>query len=118
MEILEHSQSVLHNWTTKQIDYVQAFPQAPADKDLYLKVPEGFEVEGGNKGDYALKLHKNIYGHKQAVRVWYKYMTQKLFEELGFERSQVYECVFYRGKTVYILYTDDSILAGPDLEEI
>ena len=42
---------VLHNWTTKQIDYVQAFPQAPAEKDLYLKVPEGFEVEGGKKGN-------------------------------------------------------------------
>ena len=28
------------------------------------------------------------------------------------------ECVFYRGKTLYILYTDDSILAGPDPEEI
>ena len=32
----------LHNWTTKQIDYVQEFPQEPAYKDLYLKVPEGF----------------------------------------------------------------------------
>ena len=30
---------VLHNWNTTQIDYVQAFPQAPAEKDLYLKVP-------------------------------------------------------------------------------
>ena len=28
------------------------------------------------------------------------------------------ECVFYRGKTVYILYTDDSILVGPVPEEI
>ena len=28
------------------------------------------------------------------------------------------ECVFYRGKTVYILYTDDYILAGPDPEKI
>ena len=28
------------------------------------------------------------------------------------------ECVFYRVKTVYILYTDDYILAGPDPEEI
>ena len=46
------------------------------------------------------------------------YLTQKLLEELGFEISQVDECVFYRGKTVYILYTDDSILAGPDPEEI
>ena len=32
--------------------------------------------------------------------------------------SQVDECVFYKVKTVYILYTDDSILAGPDPEEI
>ena len=32
---------VLHNWNTKQIDYVQAFPQASAEKDIYLKVPEG-----------------------------------------------------------------------------
>ena len=35
---------VLHNWTTNQIDYVQAFPQAPAEKDIYLKVPVGFEL--------------------------------------------------------------------------
>ena len=52
---------VLHNWNTKQIDYVQAFPQAPAEKDLYLKVPAGFEVEGGKRGEYALKLHKNVF---------------------------------------------------------
>ena len=29
----------------------------------------------------------------------------------------MYECVFYRGETVYILYTDYYILAGPDPEE-
>ena len=71
---------VLHNWTTKQIDYVQAFPQAPAEKDLYLKVQAGFEVEVGKKGDYALTFHKNVYGQKQAGRVWYNYQTQKLLE--------------------------------------
>ena len=65
-----------------------------------------------------MKLHKNGYGQKQALRVWYKYLTQNLLKELVFERSQVNECVFYIGKTVYILYTDDSILAGPDSEEI
>ena len=109
---------VLHNWNTTQIDYVQAFPQAPAKKDLYLKAPAVFEVEGGKKGEYALKLHQNVYEQKQADRVWYKYLTKKLTEELVFERSQVDECVFYRGKTIYVLYTDDSILAEPDQEEI
>ena len=84
---------VLHTWTTKQIDYVKSFPQAPAEKDLYLKVPAGFEVEGGEKGDYALKLHKNVYGQKQSGRVWYRYLTKNLLEEFGFKISQVDECV-------------------------
>jgi hypothetical protein len=35
-----------------------------------------------------------------------------------FQQSEVDECVFYRGNVVYVLYTDDSILAGPDLNEI
>ena len=37
---------------------------------------------------------------------------------MGFTRSNIDECIFYRGKTVYLVYTDDSILAGPDKEEI
>ena len=61
---------VLNNWNTKQIDYVKAFPQAPTEKDLYLKVPAGFEVEGGKQGYYALNLHKKVYGKKKSVRAW------------------------------------------------
>ena len=37
---------------------------------------------------------------------------------MGFTRSKIDECIFYRGKTVYLLYTDDTILALPDKEEI
>ena len=37
---------------------------------------------------------------------------------MGFTRSKIDECIFYRGKTVYLLYKDDSILAGPDKEDI
>ncbi len=39
-------------------------------------------------------------------------------KELGFKQSKVDECVYYRGKTLYILYTDDILLAGPDKDEI
>ena len=55
---------LIHRWNTKQIDYVQAFPQSPVEKVLYLKVLAGFEVEGGTRDEYALKLHKNVYGQK------------------------------------------------------
>jgi Reverse transcriptase (RNA-dependent DNA polymerase) len=53
-----------------------------------------------------------------AGRTWYQYLTKKLIEEVGFEQSKVDECVFYKGNVMYVLNTDDSILAGPDRAEI
>ena len=55
---------------------------------------------------------------KQADRVWNKYLVQNLVNVLGFKIFSVNGCVFYRGKTLYILYTDASILAGPDRKEV
>ena len=111
--------TAVHGWHTKQIDFVQAFAQAPVEKTLYMKVPAGVTIEdGANPKDYVLKIHRNIYGQKQAGRVWNKYLVDKLVRELGFKQSKVDECVFYRGKTLYVLYTDDSLLAGPDAKEI
>ena len=39
-------------------------------------------------------------------------------KELGLTSYTVDKSVFYRGRTMYALYTDDSILAGPDKKEI
>ena len=104
-------------WHSRQIDYVLAFPQAPIEKELYMYVPKGFEIEGNNK-DYVLKVHRNVYGQCQASRVWYKYLSNKLIKELKFTQSKIDECIFYRGRMIYMLYTDDSILAGPCNKEI
>ena len=59
--------------------------------------------------DYVLKLRHNVYGQKQAGRVWNQYLVTHLVNTL--------EYVFYRGNVVYVLYTDDSILAGPSQDE-
>jgi hypothetical protein len=57
-------------WHTKQIDFVQAFAQAPVERTLYMRVPSGVKIEdGGDAKDYVLKIHRNIYGQKQAGRV-------------------------------------------------
>lgn len=50
--------------------------------------------------------------------MWNQYLVRKLVSDLGFQQSAVDECVFYRGSTLYVLYTDDSLLAGPDKNEI
>jgi Reverse transcriptase (RNA-dependent DNA polymerase) len=77
------------------------------------------KIEGeGNAKDYVLNIHRNIHGQKQAGRVWNKYLTNKLTKELGFKQSKVDECVYYWGRTLYVLYTDDCLLAGPDKDEI
>ena len=83
-----------------------------------MKIPAGFEIENGKNLDCVLKIHRNIYGQKQAGRLWNQYLVNKLVNELGFKQSKVDKCVFYRGQTLYVLYTDDSILAGPIEKEI
>lgn len=110
--------TALFGWHTRQIDYVLAFPQAPVEREIYMEIPRGFEIKGENTRDYVLKLHRNIYGQKQAGRVWNKYLTDILVNKVGFTQSKVDECVFYRGSVMYVLYTDDSILGGPNLKEI
>jgi hypothetical protein len=110
--------SALHGWHTRQIDYVLAFPQAPVERDIYMQIPSGFRIDDGETRDFVLKIHRNIYGQKQAGRVWNKYLTDILVNKVGFHQSEVDDCVFYRGNVMYVLYTDDSILAGPDPTEI
>jgi Reverse transcriptase (RNA-dependent DNA polymerase) len=110
--------TLIHGWKTRQIDYVQAYPQADAPlEDLYVKIPKGFDIEDGKREDYVMKVNKNVYGTHQAGRVWNKHLVSKL-EKAGFEQSKIDECVFYRGRCLYILYTDDSILTGPTDKEL
>lgn len=109
---------ITKNWKVRQIDYVQAYTQADAETDLlYMKIPKGYTIEGADVNDYVLAIKKNIYGQKQAGRVWNQHLVQRL-QQAGFQQSKVDDCVFYYGRCIYMLYTDDSILAGPTDEEL
>jgi hypothetical protein len=97
--------TLIHGWYTKQIDFVLAYTQADVECELYMAIPKGFEVEGEAQ-DYVLKLKKNLFGQKQAGRVWNQHLVDKL-KEVGFiPRSQIDECLFYKGKLVFVLYTE------------
>jgi len=91
-----------------------AYTQAPVERELYMEIPKGVTVTGGlDRSKYALRLVKNLYGQKQAGRVWYQYLTKGL-KELGFRQSTVDECVFYKGTCVLLIYVDDTIILGPE----
>jgi hypothetical protein len=114
--------AIIKKWHTRQLDFVLAYTQADIERDLYMKLPPGFNIPGKamseqDRKEYVLKLEKNLYGQKQAGRVWYLHLKKNLLK-LGFTPSKHDECVFYYGTTIFIVYTDDTILLGPDKKEI
>ena len=110
---------LLRKWHTVQLDYVLAFPQAPISHELYMHIPKGMTIQEGDPKDYVLKLKRNLYGQKQAARVWNRYLVSKLTSPaVGFKQSAHDECVFYKDGMIYALCTDDSIIAGPDKAQI
>ena len=96
------------------LDYVHTISQAPVEKEIYIKLPAGIQIVGGNNKHFCLKMYRNIYGQRQADRVCNKYLNRILVEELNFQQSDIDECVYFRGEVIYLLYTDDSILASKD----
>ena len=110
---------VAFEWHTQQVDYVAAYTQAPIDRDMYMEFPRGFTVPGGaDRKTVVLKLHRNLYGQKQAGRVWYQYLRKRLINQARFVPSKHDECLFFRGKVLYALYIDDSILGAPSRQEL
>ena len=64
--------SLLLGWQSHQLDFVMAYPQAPAEMPLYMRLPQGYQCRGMTRKTHALKLIRNEYGQKQAGRVWNK----------------------------------------------
>ena len=78
-----------------------------------MKLPKGFELDSeGYNEDHILMLHNNVYRQKKYGRVWYQHLSYNQNNELGFTRFSVDECIFYKGKMMYALYTKDLILYG------
>jgi hypothetical protein len=107
--------AIIKRYHSRQIDFVQAYTQAEVERRMYMEIPKGFEAD--ETGDYVLRVDKNIYGQKQAGRVWNEHLVARL-KRIGFSQSTIDPCVFTKGDNIYILYVDDSILMGPDSMEL
>ena len=111
--------ALLKGWRTRQIDFVLAYPQAPVETPLYMKVPKGFTMADDNENpdDFVLELVRNLYGQKQAGRVWNKHLHKGLID-IGFQQSSIDECVYYKGSTIFLVYVDDGLFFAPTDDEI
>jgi fatty-acid desaturase len=99
------------------VDFVLAYPQAPIEFDMYINLPNGIQMASGDRNNHVLKLLKNMYGQKQAGRVWNKHLISGLFK-IGFVQTNVDECVFYIYGVIFMVYVDDGIFFCTNMGKI
>jgi Reverse transcriptase (RNA-dependent DNA polymerase) len=75
--------SLINGWSTRQLDFVQAYPQAKVSTDnVYIDIPQ-VDFKGQRK-NFCLHVLQNIYGGKDAGRTWSLHLDAGL-KELGFK---------------------------------
>ena len=109
--------SILLGWHSQQLDFVMAYPQAPAEMPLYMRLPQGYKCNGMTRKTHVFKLLRNVYGQKQAGQVWNKYMDQGM-RDIGFTPSKFDCCLYYRGSVMILVYIDNCIVFGPGSQTI
>ncbi|CAL1404860.1 unnamed protein product [Linum trigynum] len=103
-----------------QLDVSNAFLHGDLEEDVYMELPEGMKDQPGMKGK-VLKLQKSLYGLKQASRQWYIKLSaclQNLGFELSFDDYSVFKLHSKGATVIVIIYVDDIIVAGDDLDLI
>ncbi|XP_022865486.1 uncharacterized protein LOC111385334 [Olea europaea var. sylvestris] len=101
-----------------QLDVNNAFLHGDLDEDVYMTLPPDF----GRKGETRVcKLHKSLYGLKQASRQWFIKLTTAL-KRANFKQSKADYSLFVRSQdgkfTTLLIYVNDVILVGNNLQDI
>ena len=97
-----------------------AFLNGKLEEEVFICLPLGFEGIYGQ--DRVCKLKKSLYGLKQSPRAWFDRFG-KTVKGQGYCQSQADHPLFYKrsleGKlTVLVVYVNDIIITGDDIEEI
>lgn len=93
-------------WCHSLLDVKCAYLYGNIDRDIYIRKPAGYFLNGKNEGE-VLKLHKALYGLHQSGRCWYEELHAKLTSN-GFNVITGVTCAYiYEKSAVLLVYVDD-----------
>lgn len=94
-----------------QMDVKTAFLHAPLEEELYMRPPLGIPELKGK----IWRLHKAIYGLKQAANAWHAKLSAELCT-FGFTPCLTDPCLFIKKtgerRTYLLVYVDDMLIGG------
>lgn len=111
------------NWHLHQLDISNAFLNGDLEEELYMKLPPGYaDIKGEQISPTAVcKLHKSIYGLKQASRQWFLKFSATLMS-FGFEKCHGDHTLFikeFSGQFLIVsVYVDDILIASTSMEGV
>ena len=100
------------------MDVKIAFLNGYIKEYIFMEQPKGYESKEGLK---MYKLNRSIYGLKQASRSWNHHFDEAICS-YGFIKNEDEPCVYKKVSrsqlTFLVLYMDDNLLIGNDVEMI
>ena len=104
-----------HGWTSRQVDFSNAFCQSPQKRDVFVELPQYYRPEGCDNRDVVLRLKKSLYGQLDSPKLFYEHLCKGM-TKLGFVPSESDPCLFmHKTEKIMVLnYCDDQIWLSPD----
>jgi hypothetical protein len=112
--------SASRHWPLFQMDVKNAFLNGELTEEVYMQLLPGFSQPPGFSHKVC-RLRRALYGLKQAPRAWFAKFNSTI-SQYGFSASSYDSALFFRrsdhGITILLLYVDDMIITGDDVQGI